>query len=217
MFHPITAGDTLRIWELKEQGSANTDGFQPTDPSGLIIPNQSGHPQLSWNRSEPKASARHYIYRNGNCITSSALSNPAFVDSDVVITQGLSQSYKVRSVSGDGTKLSANYSNVVTVMGAMQKHGTITASQTVAAVELDNYPNPFNPQTTIKYFVRDAVKVMLTVTDIIGRDVAELVDEERARGVYEVRFDGSHLASGLYFCRLRAGTEVAVKRMFLLR
>ncbi len=79
------------------------------------------------------------------------------------------------------------------------------------------YPNPFNPRTTIKYDSPGATKVNLTVYDILGREVSVLVNERKAPGNYRVEFDGSNLASGVYFYRLQAGDFVATKRLLLLK
>jgi photosystem II stability/assembly factor-like uncharacterized protein len=67
-----------------------------------------------------------------------------------------------------------------------------------------NYPNPFNPSTTITFELPMASVVRLSVYDILGREVSVLVDERRDAGVHEVKFDGSRLASGVYFYRLQA-------------
>jgi hypothetical protein len=80
-----------------------------------------------------------------------------------------------------------------------------------------NYPNPFNPSTTIKYELPKASLVTLTVFDILGREVSVLVNERRDAGVYEVKFDGQNLASGVYSYRLQAGDYVATKRLLLLK
>ena len=80
-----------------------------------------------------------------------------------------------------------------------------------------NYPNPFNPSTTITYELPKASQVSLTVYDVLGREVSVLVNERRKAGVYEVKFDGSNLASGVYFYRMQAGDFVQSKRLLLLR
>jgi hypothetical protein len=92
---------------------------------------------------------------------------------------------------------------------------------------LQNYPNPFNPRTAIGFVVaaggvpdRPAsgkVDVYLSVYDLLGREVAVLVNEPRAPGSYEVRFDGAGLVSGVYLYRLRSGGSVLAKTMFLLK
>jgi len=80
-----------------------------------------------------------------------------------------------------------------------------------------NYPNPFNPSTTIRYGVPRTSAVTLTVYNTLGQRVAVLVDDVRHAGFYDVRFDGTALASGTYFCLLRAGDVVRTQRLLLLR
>ena len=80
-----------------------------------------------------------------------------------------------------------------------------------------NYPNPFNPSTTIKYELPKSSEVRLTVFDMLGREVSVLVNERRDAGVHEVKLDGSHLASGVYFYRLQAGEFVQTHKLLLLR
>jgi hypothetical protein len=92
-----------------------------------------------------------------------------------------------------------------------------TSQIPVAFVLEQNYPNPFNPSTTIKYDLSKSSVVSLAVFDILGREVSVLVNERRDAGVYEVRFDGSNLASGMYFYRLQAGNYVATKPLLLLK
>ncbi len=80
-----------------------------------------------------------------------------------------------------------------------------------------NYPNPFNPVTTIKYSIPNSERVVLKVYNILGQEVATLIDEEQRAGVYEFRFDASNLASGVYFYRLQAGKFIDVKKMMLVK
>ena len=80
-----------------------------------------------------------------------------------------------------------------------------------------NYPNPFNPTTIIKYSVPKQSYVSLKVYDILGREVATLVNEEKPAGTYEVSWEAKNLASGVYFYKISAGDYTAVKKMILLR
>ncbi len=82
---------------------------------------------------------------------------------------------------------------------------------------LQNYPNPFNPTTGIRYQVPGVSEVKLVVYDLLGREVAVLVNERKTPGSYEVKFDGSTFASGVYFYRMQAGDFVATKRLLLLK
>jgi photosystem II stability/assembly factor-like uncharacterized protein len=80
-----------------------------------------------------------------------------------------------------------------------------------------NYPNPFNPSTTISYSLPAASHVSLTVFDLLGREVAVLVNDRMEPGVHEVRFDASGLASGVYLYKLEAGSFVQTRKLMLLR
>ena len=80
-----------------------------------------------------------------------------------------------------------------------------------------NYPNPFNPVSKIKYSIPHASLVQLNVYDILGNKITTLVNKEQTAGSYEVEFNGSDLASGIYFYRLNAGEFTSVKKMLLLK
>jgi hypothetical protein len=80
-----------------------------------------------------------------------------------------------------------------------------------------NYPNPFNPSTAINYSIADESNVNVKIYDIMGREVANLVNERQPAGSYHVEFDASSLASGTYFYKLTAGEFVSVKKMTLLK
>lgn len=79
------------------------------------------------------------------------------------------------------------------------------------------WPNPFNPSTTIAFSLAETMPATLRVFDLAGREVATLVDGLQAAGEHEVVFDAAGLPSGLYFATLRAGDEVAVRKLTLLK
>ena len=80
-----------------------------------------------------------------------------------------------------------------------------------------NYPNPFNPGTKIKFVIPNSSFVNLKVYNVLGKETATLVNEERPAGNYEVEFEASSLPSGVYFYQLRAGSFIQTKKMILLR
>jgi WD40 repeat protein len=82
---------------------------------------------------------------------------------------------------------------------------------------LGNFPNPFNPETTITFTLPHTVPVSLKIYDISGREVENMVDGRRTAGRYEVRFNGSGLPSGLYIYRLRAGETVNEGKMLMVK
>ena len=80
-----------------------------------------------------------------------------------------------------------------------------------------NFPNPFNPNTTIKYQIPELSFVTIKAYDVLGSEVVTLVDEEKPAGSYDVNFNGTGLSSGIYFYRLQAGNFIHSKKMILLK
>ena len=111
--------------------------------------------------------------------------------------------YRLKQIDNDGN---FKYSQDVTVNSLPAKFEL-----------LQNYPNPFNPTTTIQYAIPKAGHVALKVYDEIGREVASLVDEKKEAGQYNVTFNASNFASGIYFYRITAGDFTEVKKLMLLK
>jgi endo-1,4-beta-xylanase len=93
-----------------------------------------------------------------------------------------------------------------------------TVSTVPTSFKLDqNFPNPFNPSTKIRYSIPKASRVTLKIYDILGREVQTLVNEQQAPGQYTVTFNAQNLASGVYFYRISAGNFSEVKKLMLLK
>jgi len=133
--------------------------------------------------------------------TTTSMQQYTFVD-----TKATSEKYyyRLRQVDFDGT---SKFSKVVETAGA---------APTAYALS-QNYPNPFNPTTSIQYSVVTAQNVSLKVYDIIGNEVAVLVNEKKEAGNYSVNFSALNLASGTYLYRLQAGEFVQTKKMTILK
>ncbi len=82
---------------------------------------------------------------------------------------------------------------------------------------LQNYPNPFNPITTIEFSIPQSGVVNLAVYNILGEQVATLLNEEKPSGKYSVQFNANSLASGIYFYTIQAGSFVETKKMILIK
>ncbi len=80
-----------------------------------------------------------------------------------------------------------------------------------------NFPNPFNPETVIKYQIPEAGHVTVKVYDMLGREVASLVNETQQKGRYELKFNAGQLASGVYIYSIKAGKFSSTKKMMLLK
>lgn len=94
----------------------------------------------------------------------------------------------------------AKWNYLKPLVGITEDHSSLPLSYTLS----QNYPNPFNPVTTIMYELPGLSKVVLEVYDVLGREIITLVQAQQQAGKYTVPFDGSHLASGVYFYRLTA-------------
>ena len=96
--------------------------------------------------------------------------------------------------------------------------GVATLSEIPTAFSLaQNFPNPFNPATVIRYSTPAAAQTSLRIFDLLGKEVATLVDAFQPAGTYEFTFDASHLVSGIYFYQLRSGSFLETKRLTLLK
>jgi len=80
-----------------------------------------------------------------------------------------------------------------------------------------NYPNPFNPSTQISFAIPNSELVTLNIYDVLGKEVATLVDGAQSAGSYTVSFDASKLSSGIYFYTLKAGNFIETKKMILMK
>lgn len=80
-----------------------------------------------------------------------------------------------------------------------------------------NYPNPFNPSTLIKFAVPERSKVLIKIYNITGEEIETLVNEEKDRGWYEIKFNKAGLSSGIYIYRMQAGSYVSTKKMMLVK
>lgn len=126
----------------------------------------------------------------------------------------------------DGDKIVYDNLNPQSIQGTIVMHNKIFFSKeddeelSAAPVEFSldqNYPNPFNPSTTIKYSIPEAGNIELKIYDILGNEVATLVNEVKAPGYYSADFNASALASGVYVYTIRANNFVQTKKMLLMK
>jgi xylan 1,4-beta-xylosidase len=106
----------------------------------------------------------------------------------------------------------SEYDTPTAVDNPFGEHGEIQKFQL-----RQNFPNPFNPTTNIRYSIANTSKVTLKVFDVLGTEVQTLVNEVKSPGQYTVALNAQGLASGIYFCRLNAGSFAATKKLMLLK
>lgn len=133
--------------------------------------------------------------------TSTEIHNYSFVDENPETGKSY---YRLKQIDFDGTY---TYSNIAEVDFVLPVQFSLE----------QNYPNPFNPVTSIKYAISDKQFVQLKIFDVIGNEVATLVDREQPAGNYEIVFDASGFSSGVYFYTITAGNFIETKKMVLLK
>jgi len=158
-------------------------------------------------KSESEWEVVGFVEGHGN---SNSPKDYTFTDDLLNLSLGLNLNYRLKQVDFDGNY---KYSNVVEVKLA----------ENVKAYKLEqNYPNPFNPSTVIKYSIPTDVRgeiqeVRVTVYDILGNEVATLVNENKSAGNYEVKFNASNLVSGIYLYKLQSGSFIQTRKLMLLK
>jgi hypothetical protein len=120
---------------------------------------------------------------------------------------------------GNSGSAPASFTSIVDYFHTTPTSTDVETSQAMpAAFALEqNYPNPFNPATVIRYQIPALSPVKLVVYDLLGREVSVLVNERKAAGSYGVSFDAAGLSSGVYFCRMEAGSFRETRKLLLVR
>ena len=190
-------------------------------PPTLVDPKKgsSGHPtsfNSRWRRSQGATSYQIQIADN------IAFQNPEINDSTVTDTvrqvsllKGSTQYYaRVRAKGGSVWSSFSTTTDFTT--GEVSSTGDGQALPSTFSLA-QNFPNPFNPSTTIRFSLPIASHVRLTVYNPLGQAVRDLVDSEQEAGFHEVSLDGSALASGMYYYRLQAGNFTETKKLMLLK
>jgi hypothetical protein len=162
--------------------------FWGTTGGSVVYTNNSGS---TWTFSTPG----HWgIFASLNAVTFSPVASP--LNGWAVGDSGLILHYRrtgVASLSGAGNSLPP------------------------AFTLFQNYPNPFNPATVIRYAIPARTHVILSLFNALGQNIATLVNGDIDAGNHEIRFDGTNLATGVYFYRIQAGGFVQTRKLLLLR
>jgi photosystem II stability/assembly factor-like uncharacterized protein len=190
----------------------NTD-YVPVELTGFAAIVYGNDVQLNWTTKSELNNSGFEILRS---VENNNWENIAFVPgfgtasepktyyfTDAELKSGF-YSYRLKQIDFDG---SFEYSDIVNVF----------VSSPIGYSLEQNYPNPFNPNTLIKFSISNEVQVSLSVFNILGEKVKELKNEIMKPGYYEVEFNASSLASGVYSYRIKAGDFVETKKMVLLR
>jgi len=222
----------------------NILGASPSKPQGLYaiksLSDEQFNPRLHWNRNLEPDMDEYKIYRGtystpGGEPSSyeyiATTSDTTYLDESIDLYTGIGGSgpctyyivrlaYKITAV--DNTSKESVKSERANIEGYSDPCGEIDPrpinGNNITSFKLyENYPNPFNPSTEIRFDLPEAVFVTLKVYDITGKEVAELVNEVKEMGSYSVRFNASNLSSGVYYYKLKAGNFSSVRKMLLIK
>lgn len=225
--------DNVNIWELRNQ-NLTTDLYAVKifNDSQIFIVGDSGTVATSTNSG--------VLWTNISVPTTSKLFNLCVLNSNSIFVVG--EAGKVYYTNNGGLNWYSQYSAdshdlyavnfVDSAYGiAVGNDGTVLKTTETGTLNGDrppvtqipdnfklyqNYPNPFNPTTTIEFDIPVQTKVVLKIYNLLGQEVAKLVNEELGAGRYEVKFDGSRIASGVYFYRITTGNGFSQSKKLLL-
>lgn len=172
----------------------NNRGFEVERQAGSLPDGKAGRQSAvgKWERIG-------FVEGNG---TTTEINHYTFVDNS--LSPG-SYQYRIKQIDYEG---GFEYFNLAE---------TVEIGLPIEFVLEQNYPNPFNPSTVISYQLPVNGFVILKVFDVLGNKVATLVDEYKPAGLYEIEFDASSLASGIYYYQLNTNKFIQTKKMVLLR
>ncbi len=217
---------------LVRSGNTSTPGniyFRQYDAAPLAPQNLSigsnpgdGMVRLQWTANTEADLALYQVWRKIDYAEDwriiGTTTNTYYVDSDMLylpIYGLVTTRYKIKAK--DVENHYSDYSNEVS--SRTEPLNKISGEEN-AVIEYrlnQNYPNPFNPTTKIKYSIKEEGLVILKVYDILGKEVATLVNENKPEGNYEVEFNASQLPSGMYMYKIQAGNFTDVKKMILAK
>ena len=211
---------------------AGTDNSLPVEATDFVATSDAGSVTLTWKTESEVNNAGFNVLRQIQTTNKGPRTTPwqliasyttddslrglgtsstgrSYDYADEHVTSGLTYEYKIESVSTNGT--TKDLSTLSVTVGVPKSYALY-----------QNYPNPFNPTTVISYQLSAVSNVTLKVYDVLGREVATLVNGRENAGVYKVNFNGSRFASGVYFYRLTASgnngkTFSSIKKLVLVK
>ncbi len=196
------------------------DTVTPAIPLNLTALPGNQQALLKWRKNLEFDMYQYGLYRNttNNPSTSTFIGSTNHPDTTYTatgLTNGTTYYFWVRAADRYCSPRISGYS-VVASCTPVKIEQPVTGIPAKFSLS-QNYPNPFNPSTTIRFDLPKDAFAELIVYDIAGREVAKLINEKYEAGYYEIEFDASSLASGIYFYKLTAGKNSDIKRMVLVK
>jgi hypothetical protein len=204
----------------------NEGDAAPAPPQNIAMSTQSGHPHITWTANKEADLQEYEVWKmktdTYNWALRATSTNTYYTDTaeDVDARGDYTAYYKLKAVDAADNK--SEFSSTVSIrvengLGLGKQIVQVSDEIPQSFVLLNNYPNPFNPVTTIPFDLPEANFTSLSIYNSLGQKVATLVNRELEAGRYQAEFDAGSLPSGVYFYRLTAGKFTAVKRMLLIK
>lgn len=208
--------------------------LKPFAPVNVAVANYNNNPRVTWatNPETDLAATPYKVYRKINYSDGSlfqdwtqiaTVSGTSYVDNTIGVMPKPYQYvvyYKMTATDLAGSQSDFSNTTQISVHDLFWKQGGAD-NQGLPTPEVfllsQNHPNPFNPTTTINYQLPEDSYVLIKVFDMLGRDVATLVDEYKTTGYHTMQFDGSKISSGVYIYKMVAGKFVSTKKFSLMK
>lgn len=196
-----------------------------------VYKTSNNNPLLRWDRNQENYSVHYRIYKKiseelGYQLIATTTDTFYIDQSEFIVTQPSPNerwiSYKVSAAyyKDSETMLESVHTDPISVkVSGKPLEKQISQNVTYEYELYQNYPNPFNPTTVIRYSLKENCLVNLKIYDLLGREIAVLVNELQDEGAYEIEFDANkyNLSSGIYFYQLRAGEYNSIKKFTLIK
>lgn len=219
-------GTTQNVWDLVSGIDHVTTDLEPFAPNNLSTSNYNGRARISWQRQSNDDYVTSYdIYRSllnrlFGYTKIGSTTNQFYIDYDILVGSGNTAYYKVKAING--TKVS-DFSDYASIDYYGLNKPVVNDSSIVQLVSYEyslgaNYPNPFNPSTTINYSIANPTNVKLQVYNLHGDEVATLVNDYKNPGNYSFEFKAfEYLPSGIYIYKVTTKDFSEYKKMMLLK
>jgi hypothetical protein len=195
---------TPHVGQLLEMRVVRNDNSEEVNRTSVIVPGAEFSlriPQIEMNHDY---NVEFYADHNGNGLYDSPPADHAWR-----ISFNSNTGNFVQNFSHNANFVDINWTNVTAVEEESNTPNSFALNQ--------NYPNPFNPSTTITFNLSEGSNVSLKVYDVLGQEVAALLNQNMSIGLHQVQFDATNLHSGTYYYRIETDNYSEVKKMVLLK